>query len=319
MCVAEFLDLQGLSYLKLARLGRVESLDSHTALRLPMADDADSEIEVEETEGNPLDPAFFVMKPTWCLTSGTVKWYPEIDTQGGVDFVRLSKFDRHFVKFCLQRPMDLSRGVGRSANSTLFEDLLSLRKTASVASVSAQMEMPETEVDDAAAMTKRRKKRVRDEDVCLVDPVVTIWLTELEFKGETFPSREVKVLFGVKSKALWMELSHDNLTYMRALVQKGEGQAPARKKRSSPKKKLRRGKPLSPSPKKNEGLQIHFLKPSSMRMSPLCPRALSMWRCPALRSTPASIILMLAVVRPVSQRPLSGFLKGHGCLECGEH
>lgn len=58
MCVAEFLDLQGLSYLKLARLGRVESLDSHTALRLPMADDADSEIEVEETEGNPLDPAF---------------------------------------------------------------------------------------------------------------------------------------------------------------------------------------------------------------------------------------------------------------------
>ena len=311
MCVAEFLDLQGLSYLKLARLGRVESLDSRAALRLPMADDADSEIEVEETEGNPLDPAFFVTKPTWCLTSGTVKWYPEIDTQGGVDFVRLSKFDRHFVKFCLQRPMDLSRGVGRSANSTLFEDLLSLRKTASVASVSAQMEMPETEVDDAAAMTKRRKKRVRDEDVCLVDPVATIWLPELEFKGETFPSREVKVLFGVKSKALWMELSHDNLTYTRAWVQKGEGQAPARKKRCSPKKKLRRGKPLSPSPEKKQ--RNSFPETQLYEDEPTLPKS------PALRSSPASIILMLAVVRPVSQRPLSGFLKGHGCLECGEH
>ena len=287
MCVAEFLDLQGLSYLKLARLGRVESLDSHTALRLPMADDADSEIEVEETEGNPLDPAFFVMKPTWCLTSGTVKWYPEIDTQGGVDFVRLSKFDRHFVKFCLQRPMDLSRGVGRSANSTLFEDLLSLRKTASVTSVSAQMEMPETEVDDAAAMTKRRKKRVRDEDVCLVDPVVTIWLPELEFKGETFPSREVKVLFGVKSKALWMELSHDNLTYTRAWVQKGEGQAPARKKRSSPKKKLRRGKPLSPSPKKRRRQSNSFPETQLYEDEPTLPKSPEYVEVPSTQVDPS--------------------------------
>ena len=132
-----------------------------------------SENEEEPTQ-DPLDPACFLTQPTSLLKSGTVKWYPEIDTQGGVDFVRLSKFDRHFVRFCVQRPMDLSRGVGRSANSTLFEDLLALRKAASVASVSAQMEMPEAD----QPMSQRRKKRVRDEDVCLVDPVVKILLPE---------------------------------------------------------------------------------------------------------------------------------------------
>ena len=212
------------------------------------AEVVESENEEELMQQDPLDPACFIMQPTWLLKSGSVKWYPEIDTQGGVDFVRLSKFDRHFVKFCLQRPMDLSRGVGRSANSTLFEDLLALRKTASVASVSAQMEMPEA--DEPAS--QRRKKRVRDEDVCLVDPVVRILLPGFEFKGETYPSREVQVLFGVKSKDLWIELSHKNMAYMRALVQKGEGQVPTRKKRASPKKKLKRMAPLAdtPSPKK---------------------------------------------------------------------
>ena len=67
-----------------------------------------------------------------------------------------------------------------SSNSTLFEDLLALRKTASIASVRAQMEMPEA--DEPAS--QRRKKRVRDEDVCLVDPVVKILLPG---KGRRIP------------------------------------------------------------------------------------------------------------------------------------
>ena len=56
----------------------------------------------------------------------------------------------------------------------------------------------------------------------------------------------------MKSKDLWIELTHKNMAYMRALVQKGEGQVPTRKKRASHKKKLRRMAPLAdtPSPKK---------------------------------------------------------------------
>ena len=102
------------------------------------------------------------------------------------------------------------------------------------------MEMPEP--DEPAS--QRRKKRVRDEDACLVDPVVKIVPPGFEYKGETYPSREVQVLlFGVKSKDLWIELSHKNIAYMRALVQKGEGQVPTRKKRASPKKRLKRMTP----------------------------------------------------------------------------
>ena len=61
------------------------------------AEVVESENEEEIMQQDPLDPASFLMQPTWLLKSGSVKWYPEIDAQGGVEFVRLSKFDRHFV------------------------------------------------------------------------------------------------------------------------------------------------------------------------------------------------------------------------------
>ena len=47
-------------------------------------------------------------------------------TRNGDNFIKLSKFDRKFVLFALGKPMDLSKGVARSANSLLFDKLLEL-------------------------------------------------------------------------------------------------------------------------------------------------------------------------------------------------
>ena len=188
----------------------------------------------------------FKLESHWAIVHKMDTWYPDVVTRSGDNFIKLSKFDRHFVKFFLQKPMDLSRGVGRSANSALFDKLLELRKRASEESARQQMEMPESG-GTPHLQPKRKAKRVRVEDGCLVDPRVIIQLPELETKTEYFMSRPAKALWGVTSKELWLELNEPNLHYMKALVQHGAGHQQPRKKKEkkgspkkSPRKRLKR-------------------------------------------------------------------------------
>ena len=84
-----------------------------------------------------------------------------------------------------------------------------------------------------------------------MDPRVEIQLPELETKAEYFLSRPAKVLWGVTSKELWMELTEHNLHYMKAMVKMGLGQQQVRKKKSpkkSPKKRLKRAGHIAGSP-----------------------------------------------------------------------
>eukprot|EP00435_Cladocopium_sp_Y103_P006913 s3514_g2.t1 len=183
------------------------------------------------------DAGPFTIEQRFCISykKGAECWYPEVVSRMQENYIKLSKFDRHFVKFALGKPMDLSKGVSRSANSTLFDKLLQLRKEASEESARQQMEMPESA--DAQPgdhpQPKRKSKRVRSEDGCLVDPRVTIQLPELETKNEYFLSRPAKVLWGVTSKELWLELNEHNMQYMRAMVKHGEGQQQPRKKKEN--------------------------------------------------------------------------------------
>lgn len=206
---------------------------------------------VDDSEMEGRDESFSIERH-FCIVHQGNKWYPEVKQQGNKNFVKLAKWDRSFVKFSLGMPMDLSKGVARSANSTLFEDLLTLRRNASVSSVTQQLEPSQMETEpDQNHAKKRKKTKVRDGDKCLVDPVITIKLPELEHNGEWYPSRPALVLFGVQSKELWMELNHENLSYMKCLVKKGEGQVKPRKSKSSPKKKTK--SPKKKSPKKSKG------------------------------------------------------------------
>ena len=188
----------------------------------------------------------FKLETHWAIVHELDTWYPEVVTRNGDNFIKLSKFDRKFVLFALGQPMDLSKGVARSANSLLFDQLLELRKRASEESARQQMEMPESQDNPAdQAVPKRRPKRVRVEDGCLVDPRVEIQLPELETKNEFFLSRTAKALWGVTSKELWLELNESNLHYMKAMVKHGQ-QQPRKKKekkvspKKSPKKRLKR-------------------------------------------------------------------------------
>ena len=206
---------------------------------------APSDSELESGPG-------FTIESHWAIVHKLDTWYPEVVTRNGDNFIKLSKFDRKFVLFALGKPMDLSKGVARSANSLLFDKLLELRKKASEESARQQIQMPES--GDATVdhpVPKRKAKRVREEDGCLVDPRVEIQLPELETKAEYFLSRPAKVLWGVTSKELWIELTEPNLHYMKAMVKMGLGQQQVRKKKSpkkSPKKRLKRAGHIAGSP-----------------------------------------------------------------------
>ena len=202
---------------------------------------APSDSELESGPG-------FTIESHWAIVHKLDTWYPEVVTRNGDNFIKLSKFDRKFVLFALGKPMDLSKGVARSANSLLFDKLLELRKRASEESARQQIEMAESgDTPSDQPVPKRKGKRVRVEDGCLVDPRVEIQLPELDTKTEYFLSRPAKVLWGVTSKELWIELNEPNLHYMKAMVKMGLGQQQVRKKKDkkgspkkSPKKRLKR-------------------------------------------------------------------------------
>ena len=161
---------------------------------------APSDSEVDSSPG-------FKIESHWAIVHKLDTWYPEVVTRNGDNFIKLSKFDWKFVLFALGQPMDLSKGVARSANSLLFDKLLELRKRASEESARQQMEMPESQDNPAdPSVPKRRSKRVRVEDGCLVDPRVEIQLPELETKNEFFLSRPAMGCHvkGAMARAQWI-------------------------------------------------------------------------------------------------------------------
>ena len=196
--------------------------------------------DVEDVDEPP-----FKLEQVWAVTpKHGDTWYPQVRMQEGINFIRMSKFDRYFVKFCTGKPMDLRKGVGHTANSVLFDDLLKKRKRASEESVQKHLEMPDHDADSQQERPKKKRLKVREEDKVLVSGMVRIQLPALETDSMIHLSRSTNVLWGVSSKDLWIELSYENLSYMQSLVVSGLDQKPARKPRSSPKKKTSSPKKL---------------------------------------------------------------------------
>ena len=180
------------------------------------------------------------VKEAWVIREGANKvWLPTTYFCEGRTFLKLSKFDRGFVMFCLKKSMNLTTRQGdgqhRSANVAGFEKLLTLRREASTAAASAAMEMQEDG-------QKGKKRKVREADRHLVDAVVEIQTPEVQWDGHMYGGFRMKVLWGLQSKDLWAELTVSNLKYLRAVVASGQSELIPRK-RASPKKRGRRAQP----------------------------------------------------------------------------
>ena len=169
------------------------------------------------------------------------------DDSHGRPYIKLSKFDRSFVYFCLGKGMDLEHQ--RSANVQGFDALMQRRKAASVQAVHRALETEHSQ---------GKKRKVREEDKELVDDHVTIELDELTANdGRICGGYGARVLWGLDSSTLWLELTEANMDFMRAMVRAGQsdrGKTKAKntaaKGKPSPKRpRLRRLALLASSPR----------------------------------------------------------------------
>ena len=199
----------------------------------------------------------FTLEQKWVVTWSSEKWVLETKAdKGGRDYLKVFKFDRSLVKFCLQKPMVVGQ---RSGNVAMMDKLLEMRKAASVQAVHEAKEEDHN----------KRKRKVRNEDASLVEDYVTIELDEIDYNGKRLGGYGARCLWGLDKSVLWIELCRANLEYLRGIIAMGQDDhgrtiaAPSFPKVASPKKKqspkkspskqLRRLRAMSQSPRKSEG------------------------------------------------------------------
>ena len=125
-----------------------------------------------------------------------------------------------------------------SANVSQFDELIARRKAASIAAVHRALESEGGENPDK----KAKKRKIREEDSSLVDDHVVIELDEIQVGSKQIGGFGARVLWGLDSSTLWLELTETNLEYMRQLVSQGQ-------EKKGKTHKLRRLKRFMSSPK----------------------------------------------------------------------
>lgn len=144
------------------------------------------------------------------------------DSQGRA-YIKLTKFDRSFVFFCLGKGMKLGEEKPCSANVAKFDDLITKRKAASIAAVHSALENA-GENPPNPPPAKGKKRKIREEDRHLVGDHVVIELDELHVGSQIIGGFGARVLWGLDNSALWIELTATNLGYMKELVKGGQEQ-----------------------------------------------------------------------------------------------
>ena len=187
---------------------------------MPQEHDSGSEKDFEGEGEEDATEETFEIEQCWVIKDRKRTWVPTTVMKLNEPYIKLSKFDRGFVHFCLSKPMSSTSKHGQepaNANTPAFDNLVNMRVAASVKAAQEQMEMEESQVGDSVA-TKQRKRKVREQDCAIVNPVVMVQLPPLEWKGRFYEGREVKLLWGMKSKDVWLHLNVVNLSYIRAMI-----------------------------------------------------------------------------------------------------
>ena len=176
-------------------------------------------------------------------------WIPSIQVVDGKKFLCLSKWDRQLTMFCTQRSMNLHASGPRPVNHinvAWFEEMKRLR----LESCNAALKKVLVEAADAAGMPHPTKIRnATPEDAHLVGRVVVVQAPPVVANEmEIMPGRSMYTLWDIRGD-LWLHLTQDNLTYIRAAINNSppwHQPASKRKKKvddaASPKKRRKRGR-----------------------------------------------------------------------------
>ncbi|CAE7255754.1 GIP [Symbiodinium sp. CCMP2592] len=156
-----------------------------------------------------------------CITGPGLKnpWLPSVQTVAGVEFLKLSKWDREFVQFCTGRALNLHQaGVKpvHSINVEFFRDLAELRVQACNAAVRKVI------IEACEAENKEKPAKIRlaqQQDEFLVGSSVSVEVPAIHDSDQAVieEPRSLRLLWAIRGD-LWMELTEGNLRYVRKAV-----------------------------------------------------------------------------------------------------
>ena len=126
-------------------------------------------------------------------------WTPEVQTIENVQFIKVQRLSRDLTRFVSGKCLDLRKEKGHSLNGAYITSLMQLRNEAAAKAVAEA-----TAEDDGA---KKRTRRPRPSDRVLVDPFLVITMPNTD--------TDIRVLSGVGTEPLWMELGAEILEKLR--------------------------------------------------------------------------------------------------------
>ena len=118
---------------------------------MPQEHDSGSEKDFEGEGEEDATEETFEIEQCWVIKDRKRTWVPTTVMKLNEPYIKLSKFDRGFVHFCLSKPMSSTSKHGQepaNANTPSFDNLLQMRIAASVKAAQEQMEMEESQVGD---------------------------------------------------------------------------------------------------------------------------------------------------------------------------
>lgn len=138
-------------------------------------------------------------------------WVPDTKEVDNMVFMRISKWDRCFVRFCTNKALQFTGGPRQDVNVGFVEQLQRLRTAAADAALAAAFRTSA----DGSQKTKRIRKARRD-DAHIVQPVLVMTCPPLLDEDEQMHGTHVmNVLFGIKNSDIWVEAVPSNLEYIR--------------------------------------------------------------------------------------------------------
>jgi hypothetical protein len=140
-------------------------------------------------------------------------WCPTTKEVGGMHFFCVDKWDRKLNLFCTGKGLNLRRGAGSSINCKFIDDLQKLRSAAADAAVARAYEADEEQGVASRAKKKARKAKLSDRDIC--EAILEIELPDVKRGDHIFAGQKAHALFGIKNHPVWLELTSENLDYVR--------------------------------------------------------------------------------------------------------
>ena len=197
-----------------AELGHVDGADAELQdAQLDELQDVEGDQQgVAEAEPERLEP--LRIERAIVIRGGHLKapWVPNVEEVQGVPYIQLSKWSRDLTRYVSGKGMNLRVKGGRplhNINVAWFAEMVKLRRAACDATLKSVITSAAV---DAGQDPPTKFRQATDDDQWLCGRSV---LLDAPAVAEHVPGRQLRVLWAIKSTELWMELTLENLEYVK--------------------------------------------------------------------------------------------------------